>query len=95
MSLAGIFVTDFSPQLTGGLVHRAGVSSSGTGASNSGDSEASGLGDRDPDCPDQDDGYEGAEDSKAVRLSLMEEVLLLGIKDREVQFTQLAPSFDG
>lgn len=52
-----------------------------------GDNEASGWGSKvgkDPDCPDNDDGYEHGEDSKAVRLSLMEEVLLLGIKDREV-----------
>ena len=32
-----------------------------------------------------DDGYEDkGEDSKTTRLTLMEEVLLLGIKDREV-----------
>lgn len=72
---------------TGGLVNRGGTSSGTTGASGEGDSEASGWGsggEKDPDCPERDDGYELGEDSKAVRLSLMEEVLLLGIKDREV-----------
>lgn len=62
------------------------------GATGSGDteSEASGWGhspvsDKDLDRPDQDEGYDDkAEDSKAMRLTLMEEVLLLGIKDREV-----------
>ena len=74
----------------GGLVHRGGACSSSTGASDGqeGENEASGWGsgaERDPDCPDKDDGYEHkGEDSKALRLSLMEEVLLLGIKDREV-----------
>jgi len=69
------------------LVHRTGASTGGGGASDSGDNEASGWGsksDRDLDCPDKDDGYEQGEDSKSLRLSLMEEVLLLGIKDREV-----------
>lgn len=52
--------------------------------------EASGWGspassDKDLDRPDQDEGYDDkGEDSKAMRLTLMEEVLLLGIKDREV-----------
>ena len=62
-----------------------------TAASSSSGAEASGWGsgipDRDPDVPDTDagDGYEAeGEDSKAVRLTLMEEVLLLGLKDREV-----------
>lgn len=61
-----------------------------TAASSSSGAEASGWGsgipDRDPDVPDTDagDGYEAeGEDSKAVRLTLMEEVLLLGLKDRE------------
>ncbi len=69
---------------SGGLVHRS------TGASSS--SEASGWGppasEKDLDVPDVDDGYEDkTEDSKTVRLTLMEEVLLLGIKDREVIMT--------
>ena len=43
------------------------------------------MSDKDLDRPDKDEGYEqGTEDSKAMRLTLMEEVLLLGIKDREV-----------
>ena len=65
---------------SGGLVQRS------TGTSSS---EASGWGasgqDKDLDVPDVDDGYDDkGEDSKTVRLTLMEEVLLLGIKDREV-----------
>lgn len=53
-------------------------------------SEASGWGppgaEKNLDLPDQDDeGYDDkSEDSKTMRLTLMEEVLLLGIKDREV-----------
>lgn len=68
---------------TGGLVQRNKPSSDG-GA------EASGWGpprsEKDLDLPDQESaGYdEDAEDSKALRLTLMEEVLLLGLKDREV-----------
>lgn len=76
---------------TGGLVHRSNAAtSSSSGASGSG-SEASGWGppgaEKNPDLPDQeDDGYDDkSEDSKTMRLTLMEEVLLLGIKDREVQ----------
>jgi len=67
---------------TGGLVQRNKPSSDG-GA------EASGWGpprsEKDLDLPDQESaGYdEDAEDSKALRLTLMEEVLLLGLKDRE------------
>ena len=43
-------------------------------------------GGKDPDAPDKDAaGYdEEGGDSKAVKLTLMEEVLLLGLKDREV-----------
>lgn len=43
-------------------------------------------GEKDPDAPDKDAaGYdEEGGDSKAVKLTLMEEVLLLGLKDREV-----------
>ena len=77
----------------GELVRRGGRGTSGgSGESGAADqSEASGWGspvsDRDLDRPDQDEGYEDkAEDSKALRLTLMEEVLLLGIKDREVRF---------
>lgn len=62
------------------------------GATGESENEASGWGssppasDRDLDRPDQDEGYDDkAEDSKAMRLTLMEEVLLLGIKDREVR----------
>lgn len=71
----------------GGLVRRGGR---GTTSGETDQSEASGWGspvsDRDLDKPDHDEGYEDkAEDSKAVRLTLMEEVLLLGIKDREVK----------
>ena len=65
------------------------------GRSGGGDteSEASGWGataksDKDLDRPDQDEGYDDkSEDSKAMRLTLMEEVLLLGIKDREVSYS--------
>ena len=50
---------------------------------------ASGWGDAgvDPDLPDKESaGYEDeGGDSKAMRLTLMEEVLLLGLKDREVR----------
>ncbi len=72
--------------LAGGLVHRS------TGASSS--AEALGWGppgsEKDLDVPDVDDGYEDkGEDSKTTRLTLMEEVLLLGIKDREVGVVQL------
>ena len=55
-------------------------------------SEASGWGppgaEKNLDLPDQDDeGYDDkSEDSKTMRLTLMEEVLLLGIKDREVRW---------
>lgn len=43
-------------------------------------------GGKDPDAPDKDAaGYdEEVGDSKAMKLTLMEEVLLLGLKDREV-----------
>ena len=43
-------------------------------------------GGKDPDAPDRDAaGYdEEGGDSKAMKLTLMEEVLLLGLKDREV-----------
>ena len=75
----------------GGLVHRSNASSSsGGGATGGGAAEASGWGppgaEKNPDLPDQeDDGYDDKnEDSKSMRLTLMEEVLLLGIKDREV-----------
>lgn len=70
---------------SGELVRRG-----GRGAGADTENEASGYGashisDRDLDRPDQDEGYDDkAEDSKAMRLTLMEEVLLLGIKDREV-----------
>lgn len=52
-------------------------------------SEASGWGppgSQNPDTPDKDAaGYEEeGGDSKALKLTLMEEVLLLGLKDREV-----------
>ena len=71
----------------GGLVHRTGTGTSSSGGGE--DSGASGRGssasaEKDLDRPDRDEGYEHGEDSKAVRLTLMEEVLLLGIKDREV-----------
>ena len=41
---------------------------------------------KDPDLPDKDSGGYDEEggDSKAIKLTLMEEVLLLGLKDREV-----------
>ncbi len=77
--------------LSGGLVHRSNAaSSSGSSGATGGASEASGWGppgaEKNPDLPDQDDeGYDDkSEDSKTMRLTLMEEVLLLGIKDREV-----------
>ena len=77
--------------LSGGLVHRSNAASSGSGSGATGGvSEASGWGppgaEKNPDLPDQDDeGYDDkSEDSKTMRLTLMEEVLLLGIKDREV-----------
>ena len=43
-------------------------------------------GPKDPDAPDKEaEGYdEDGGDSKAMKLTLMEEVLLLGLKDREV-----------
>lgn len=43
-------------------------------------------GTKDPDAPDKDAaGYdEEGGDSKAMKLTLMEEVLLMGLKDREV-----------
>ena len=70
---------------------RRGGRTTGQGAGETESEGASGWGvspstsDRDLDRPDQDEGYEDkAEDSKAMRLTLMEEVLLLGIKDREV-----------
>lgn len=72
----------------GELVRRGGRATAGTGET---ENEASGWGaaaavsERDLDRPDQDEGYDDKEgDSKAMRLTLMEEVLLLGIKDREV-----------
>lgn len=71
-------VTSVKQMSSGGLVQRS-----------TGTSEASGWGhpgsEKDLDVPDVDEGYEDkTEDSKTVRLTLMEEVLLLGIKDREV-----------
>ena len=74
----------------GGLVHRSTAASSSGGGATGGGAEASGWGppgaEKNPDLPDQeDDGYDDKnEDSKSMRLTLMEEVLLLGIKDREV-----------
>lgn len=75
-------------------MRRTGSRATGSGAGGgSGDTEneASGWGasqhtsDRDLDRPDLDEGYDDkGEDSKIMRLTLMEEVLLLGIKDREV-----------
>lgn len=67
-------------------MHRTGTGTSSSGGGE--DSGASGRGssasaEKDLDRPDRDEGYEHGEDSKAVRLTLMEEVLLLGIKDRE------------
>lgn len=76
--------------MLGELVRRGGRGAGG-GSADTDQNEASGWGsppvpDRDLDRPDQDEGYEEkAEDSKAMRLTLMEEVLLLGIKDREVR----------
>ena len=76
---------------SGELVRRGGRGATG-GGSTEAENEASGwsgapLSEKDLDRPDQDEGYdEKAEDSKAMRLTLMEEVLLLGIKDREVNF---------
>ena len=75
---------------SGGLVHRSNAASSSGGGATGGGAEASGWGppgaEKNPDLPDQeDDGYDDKnEDSKSMRLTLMEEVLLLGIKDREV-----------
>ena len=71
----------------GGLVQRG-----GGGGGSSTQSEASGYaagavgGDVELDMPDKDSaGYaDDGGDSKAMRLTLMEEVLLLGLKDREV-----------
>ena len=67
----------------GGLVQRHGGSQQ---------SEASGYsgpvgGEADLDIPDREaTGYDDdQEDSKSMRLTLMEEVLLLGLKDREVR----------
>lgn len=74
---------------TGGLVHRSNAASSSSSGATGGVSEASGWGppgaEKNLDLPDQDDeGYDDkSEDSKTMRLTLMEEVLLLGIKDRE------------
>ena len=74
--------------LVGELVRRGGRATASSGDTDQ--NEASGWGsppipDKDRDRPDQDEGYDDkAEDSKAMRLTLMEEVLLLGIKDREV-----------
>lgn len=74
--------------MAGELVRRGGRGTT-SGGNGDDENEASGWGsppaEKDLDRPDQDEGYEGKnEDSKAVRLTLMEEVLLLGIKDREV-----------
>lgn len=68
-------------------MHRSTVSSgpsSSDGASGWGPTGAEGGADHD--IPDKDSaGYEDdGGDSKSVRLTLMEEVLLLGLKDREV-----------
>lgn len=69
-------------------MRRGGRSTAATDDSEPG--QASGWGspvsDKDLDKPDQNEGYDDkVEDSKAMRLTLMEEVLLLGIKDREVR----------
>lgn len=92
LSLIACFLPVLPFYLTGGLVHRSTASSSSSGGSSGvGRSEASGYGppgaEMDLDLPDKDnDGYDDqAEDSKTVRMTLMEEVLLLGIKDREVR----------
>lgn len=78
----------------GGLVRRGGrgATSGETDQQNEATGWGSPVSDRDLDKPDQDEGYEDkAEDSKAVRLTLMEEVLLLGIKDREVNCLRAWP----
>lgn len=75
---------------TGGLVHRN-TGGTTTSASNNPSSKDDGASYNPPgaeggvDVPEsyEDDGG----DSKAVRLTLMEEVLLLGLKDREVSPT--------
>lgn len=80
---------------TGGLVQRANASTSGSGSSrgasayegpSSSDGGASGGATPDADVPGQKD-YDEDEsgDSKSMRMTLMEEVLLLGLKDREVR----------
>ena len=87
----------FSPSLqkTGGLVQRANASTSGSGPSrgasafdgpSTSDGGASGGATPDADLPGQKD-YDEDEsgDSKSMRMTLMEEVLLLGLKDREVR----------
>lgn len=85
------FDTDFPYFLAGELVRRGGRGTT-SGGHGDDENEASGWGspaEKDLDRPDQDEGYEGKnEDSKAVRLTLMEEVLLLGIKDREVSWVR-------
>ena len=82
---------------SGELVRRGGRGTRGGGGGGGGDSEheASGwssgahISEKDLDRPDQNEGYDdSAEDSKAMRLTLMEEVLLLGIKDREVNVSK-------
>lgn len=72
------------------MVHRGNTTSSGASGGGATGGGAEGWGppgtEKNPDIPDQeDDGYDDKrEDSKSMRLTLMEEVLLLGIKDREV-----------
>lgn len=68
-----------------GLVRRVKTRDDGSNANNSANSPE----DRDSDNKDEDYADDG--DSKETRLTLMEEVLLLGLKDKEVGHSLFTP----
>lgn len=65
-----------------GLVQRRNVNQSSSSSSNQNAS-------REDKSLNRNDDYENDADSKETRLTLMEEVLLLGLKDKEVGFLLL------
>lgn len=71
---------------TGGLVRRvkARDPEAASGSSSSDRRENGGSGRRSDDDEDGQEGYVVDNDSKETRLTLMEEVLLLGLKEKEV-----------
>lgn len=74
-------------QRSSGLVQRR-TEASRSGSAAAADKDKSSRGDDDEHRRDEQEDDDSG-DSKETRLTLMEEVLLLGLKDREVSFTEL------